>query len=201
MPSVVNSRRWFIIYLLLGVQKVGPLLLLGLWSPCTEFLYVVIFVIRFLGGVGGLVQNSYRDVLVYSSFVHSAWMLVCLIESQNLFLFYVGAYLVQLGLVIYCLWQRNSSSIKRGKWSLVLTRSLISLRGLPPMAGFVVKIIVVFSVGDKLLLAFAVGGSVIATFYYLKAGIRAILKSRGFCPLEDEIFLYVFVPFTVFIYG
>ena len=45
-----------------------------------------------MGGLGGSVQNSYRDVLVYSSFVHSAWMLVCLMSSQYLFLFYTVDY-------------------------------------------------------------------------------------------------------------
>jgi len=99
----------------LGVQKVGPLLLLGVWCTCGEFLSLVVFAIRIIGGLGGCIQNSYRDVLVYSSFVHSAWMLVCLINSQQLFLFYVGAYLVQLGLVIYYLWRRNSSFMKSGK--------------------------------------------------------------------------------------
>lgn len=115
VPSVVNSRSWLVRYLLLGIQKVGPLLLLGVWCTCREFLCVVVFVMRVLGGLGGSVQNSYRDVLVYSSFVHSAWMLVCLMSSQYLFLFYIGVYIVQLGLVIYYLWRRDSSFIKRGK--------------------------------------------------------------------------------------
>jgi hypothetical protein len=38
---------------------------------CREFLSFVVLVIRAIGGLGGAVQNSYRDVLVYSSFVHS----------------------------------------------------------------------------------------------------------------------------------
>jgi hypothetical protein len=40
--------------------------------------------------------------------------------------------------------------------------------------GFVVKIIVVFCVGDKLILVFALAGSITAIFYYLKAVIRSI---------------------------
>lgn len=200
VPSVVNSSGWFVSYLLLGIQKIGPLLLLGVWSPCREFLYFVIFAIRVLGGLGGSIQISYRDVLVYSSFVHSAWMLVCLIESQNLFLFYIGAYLVQLGLVIYYLWRSNSNSIKRGKWSLIVARSLISLKGLPLLAGFVVKITVVFCVGDKLILLFALAGSITAIFYYLKAVKRSIIKEYGPCPLDDEDFLWVFLFFTFGLY-
>lgn len=187
-------------YLLLGVQKVGPLLLLGVWCTCRGFLSFVVLVIRVLGGLGGAVQNSYRDVLVYSSFVHSAWMLVCLISSQHLFLFYVGVYVVQLGLVVYYLWRRNSSFMKRGKWSLIAASSLIRLRGLPPLAGFVVKIIVVFCVGDKLILVFALGGSITAIFYYLKAVIRSIVKDFNFCLLDDEDFVWLFIPFTFGLY-
>lgn len=201
VPSVVNSRGWLVSYLLLGIQKVGPLLLLGVWSPCREFLYLVIFAIRVLGGLGGSIQNSYRDVLVYSSFVHGAWMLVCLIESQNLFFFYIGAYLVQLGLVVYYLWCRNANSIKRGKWSLIVARSLISLRGLPPLAGFVVKIVVVFCVGDKLILLFTLAGSIMAIFYYLKAANSSIVKNHGLCLLDDEGVLWCFLSFTFGLYA
>lgn len=187
-------------YLLLGVQKVGPLLLLGVWCTCREFLSFVVFVIRVIGGLGGAVQNSYRDVLVYSSFVHSAWMLVCLISSQHLFLFYVRAYVVQLGLVVYYLWRSNSSFMKRGKWSLIAASSLMRLRGLPPLAGFVVKIIVVFCVGGKLILVFALAGSITAIFYYLKAVIRSIVKDFNFCVLDDEDFVWIFIPFTFGLY-
>nr|ATB19123.1 NADH dehydrogenase subunit 2 [Bathymodiolus manusensis] len=201
VPSVVNSSGWLVSYLLLGPQKVGPLLLLGVWSPCSEFLYFVVFVMSVLGGLGGTVQNSYRDVLVYSSFVHSSWMLVCLMESQNLFLFYIGSYLVQLGLVVYYLWRSGSGSMKSGKWSLMVSSSLMSLSGLPPLAGFVVKMTVVFCVGDKLILFFALAGSIVAMFYYLKAANSSILKNYMLCSLDDEDFLWVFIPFTFGLYS
>nr|YP_009520110.1 NADH dehydrogenase subunit 2 [Bathymodiolus securiformis]ATB19141.1 NADH dehydrogenase subunit 2 [Bathymodiolus securiformis] len=200
VPSVVNSSNWFVSYLLLGIQKVGPLLLLGVWSPCSEFLYFVIFAMSILGGLGGSIQNSYRDVLVYSSFVHGAWMLVCLIESQNLFLFYIGAYLVQLGLVIYYLWRSNANSMKSGKWSLMVASSLMSLSGLPPLAGFVVKMTVVFCVGDKLILLFTLAGSITAMFYYLKAANSSIVKDYGLCLLDDEGVLWIFLFFTFGLY-
>nr|YP_009407576.1 NADH dehydrogenase subunit 2 [Gigantidas platifrons]ASB29952.1 NADH dehydrogenase subunit 2 [Gigantidas platifrons]ASB29960.1 NADH dehydrogenase subunit 2 [Gigantidas platifrons]BAV25055.1 NADH dehydrogenase subunit 2 [Gigantidas platifrons] len=201
VPSVVNSSGWFVSYLLLGIQKVGPLLLLGVWSPCSEFLYFVIFAMSVLGGLGGSIQNSYRDVLVYSSFVHSAWMLVCLIESQNLLLFYIGAYLVQLGLVIYYLWRSNASSVKSGKWSLMVASCLMSLSGLPPLAGFVVKMTVVFCVGDKLILLFTLAGSITAMFYYLKAANSSIVKDYGLCLLNDGGILWVFLSFTFGLYA
>jgi biopolymer transport protein ExbB/TolQ len=34
--------------------------------------------------------------------------------------------IVQLGLVVYYLWRRNSSFMKRGKWSLMAASSLIT---------------------------------------------------------------------------
>nr|YP_010230679.1 NADH dehydrogenase subunit 2 [Bathymodiolus brooksi]QSV10356.1 NADH dehydrogenase subunit 2 [Bathymodiolus brooksi] len=200
VPSVVNSSSWLVSYLLLGIQKVGPLLLLGVWCTCSEFLCVVVFVMSVLGGLGGSVQNSYRDVLVYSSFVHSAWMLVCLMSSQYLFLFYMGVYIVQLGLVIYYLWRSDSSFMKSGKWSLMASSSLMSLGGLPPLAGFVVKMIVIFCVGDKLVLAIALAGSVSAMFYYLKAVISSILKDYNFCVLDDKEFVLVFILLMVGLY-
>nr|WIW39744.1 NADH dehydrogenase subunit 2 [Bathymodiolus septemdierum] len=200
VPSVVNSSGWLVSYLLLGVQKVGPLLLLGVWCTCTEFLSFVVFVMSVMGGLGGAVQNSYRDVLVYSSFVHSAWMLVCLMSSQQLFLFYIGVYIVQLGLVVYYLWRSNSSFMKSGKWSLMVASSLMSLSGLPPLAGFVVKMIVVFCVGGKLVLVFALAGSIAAMFYYLKAVISSILKDYNLSVLDDEDFVWIFIPLTLGLY-
>ncbi|MCJ0307457.1 hypothetical protein JY789_19145, partial [Clostridioides difficile] len=91
--------------------------------------------------------------------------------------------------------------MKRGKWSLIVSRSLIRLRGLPPLAGFVVKITVVFCVGDKLILFFALAGSIVAMFYYLKAANRSILKNYMLCSLDDEDFLWVFIPFTFGLYS
>lgn len=77
---------------------------------------------------------------------------------------------------------------------------MIRLGGLPPLAGFVVKIIVIFCVGDKLVLAIALAGSVRAMFYYLKAVIRSILKDYNFCVLDDKEFVLVFILLMVGLY-
>lgn len=48
-----------------------------------------------------------------------------------------------------------------------------------------VKITVVFCVGDKLILLFTLAGSITAIFYYLKAANSSIVKDYGLCLLND----------------
>jgi NADH:ubiquinone oxidoreductase subunit 2 (subunit N) len=74
------------------------------------------------------------------------------------------------------------------------------LRGLPPLAGFVVKMVVVFCVGDKLVLFIALAGSIRAIFYYLKTVIISVLKDYNFCVLDDEDFVWIFIPLTLGLY-
>lgn len=64
-----------------------------------------------------------------------------------------------------------------------------------------VKITVVFCVGDKLILLFTLAGSITAIFYYLKAANSSIVKDYGLCLLNDGGILWVLLSFTFGLYA
>ena len=104
-----------------------------------------------VGGYGGLNQTLVRRLLAYSSIGHTGWLLAARAVSKRVALVYFSVYALISFSVFYCFWDLSCSialNLRRAQvsWTYVLALiALISLGGLPPLVGFVPKILVVYS--------------------------------------------------------
>nr|YP_009681512.1 NADH dehydrogenase subunit 2 [Modiolus nipponicus]QDO71919.1 NADH dehydrogenase subunit 2 [Modiolus nipponicus] len=167
VPSVVSAGDWVSSWLVMGVQKLAPIYMMSVWSS-SFLLYIGIVGLSFAGAVGGLNQLSVRGVLAYSSLVHGGWMLVGLSHSNELFLLYFIGYLIQLSVLVGVCFV-----VEANKGGSMVVSSLggvmsLSLAGLPPMAGFLFKLMVFLSVANLGVLVAPVAGSIVALLFYLR---------------------------------
>jgi NADH-quinone oxidoreductase subunit N len=157
----------------------------GDWVPV---LWVISVATMVIGTVVGVAQSNVKRMLAYSSIAHAGYILVGLVAANTAgkaaVLFYLAAYAVtNLGAfgVITLLATRDSQhdDIRdfAGLWNrrpgvaAVMTVFLLSLGGLPPMAGFVGKWYIfaaAVSEGYYWLAIIGVLTSVISVFYYLR---------------------------------
>ena len=154
----------------------------------TMVLWVVAAATMIVGTVVGVTQNSVKRMLAYSSIAHAGYLLVALLSGNDLgkgaVLFYLLSYaLTNLGAfgVIAVLEGRQQSNDRVEDYAglsnthpglaALMTVFLLSLGGLPPLAGFVAKWYV-FSAAIKAgysgLAIIAVLTSVVSVFYYLR---------------------------------
>lgn len=170
VPSVVNSSDWLIRCMLLRWQKLAPYVLVG-GLVGGVVLSVVVAAIRIVGGIGGLNQHSIRRILAYSSFVHSSWMLVGLSCSLSLFIFYFMVYSLLVSVFVVLLRKGGKVRLKTAGASISGVLGVVRLRGLPPFAGFIAKLVVFIGV-NRVIVYFCIFGSLLALKYYLSVLAR-----------------------------
>ncbi len=182
MSTAVKAAA-FAAFVRIVVSAFGPLD--GSWVPAR---WAVAAVTMIVGTVVAVVQTNLKRLLAYSSISHAGYVLVGIVSANAVgnaaVLFYLLAYgLVNLGAfaTIALLGTRDEPHDEVGDYAglwnrqpalaAALTVFLLSLGGLPPMAGFVAKWYVfsaAIHAGNYWLAIIGVLTSVVAVFFYLR---------------------------------
>nr|WPS93702.1 NADH dehydrogenase subunit 2 [Nedyopus patrioticus unicolor] len=142
--AVSENLDWVSLFMLMTWQKFAPLGLIVVsgWSVVSVFIIGVSSVI--IGGFGGFNQLLMKRLMAYSSVSHLGWMVVLIIFSWGVGLFYYFMYiLVSLSVVLY-FWGSGYEHVGQMSYNVWLNYlvfggfclSLFSLGGLPPFLGF-----------------------------------------------------------------
>lgn len=190
IPAIAEGLQWEVILILLIPQKIGPLILIY-QTLISDFidkkLFLFIFLTTLVGGVGGLINYSLRKILVYSSISHSGWILASVIVSLKLWLSYFIVYSIILTSIIISfklIKINNLNQIflinnKTLKYSLIII--FLSMSGLPPFRGFLIKYMVILSVrltDYKIILIPLILATLIRLFFYIRVILLNIFESN-----------------------
>lgn len=153
-----------------------------------------------VGNLGALTQTRIKRMMAYSSIAHTGYILLALISIQkstpSIILYYAAAYaLANLAFFIIIIVLKQSVGNSRlesfnglVKSSPLLavcgTIALLSLTGIPPLAGFMGKYLVFTSTlnaGYLWLIILALLGSVISIFYYFRPIINMFMLPEEEC--------------------
>lgn len=201
-----------------------------------ELVFVFILLSIFFGAFGGLEQRKIKSLLVYSSISHLGYLLLCLVSESFEGLFALFSYLFVYTCSGLCLWGillllrlKRTNEVKTNKdlSDLVLliksnkvifyifSSVLLSLAGLPPLIGFLVKLnvllITVQSYGF-LIACISIFFSVISLFYYIRIikvlGFESVVVGKLYKPVNTNsiiipivlsfIILYLFINPSLF---
>ena len=178
------------------------------WTP---LLVVVAAVSMLVGNLAAIVQSSVRRLLAYSAIGHAGYMLLGIVANSALglraLIYYVITYaLAALGAfgVIAALDREGVDEIegfaglsRRAPWlSFCMLIFLLSLAGIPPLAGFFGKFYIFSSAlysGNGLLwlVILAIGMSVVSLYYYLRVLKQVYVRepAHGAGPIETSLIL------------
>ncbi len=154
-----------------------------------------------IGSLGALLQNDLKRLMAYSTINHIGFILMGLIPGSEDGITSICIYLIfyltmNLGMFLFILnMQRDQVSVtsirdlsglykSQPLMAGCLTIILFSMAGIPPMAGFIGKLIILNIVVDNnlfFLAIIAVLTSVIAAFYYIRL-IKSIFFDQ---PIEE----------------
>ena len=177
-PSVINSLSWSICWILTTLQKIAPLFLFSqnFFYYNTALICIISALSALTGAVGGLKQTQLRSILAYSSIGHLGWLTASLSSSFLAFNLYFLSYIIIISTIIYLI---NKDFTRTALPSIffynnskpILSLSLLSLGGLPPLFGFFPKLflLLVLTQNNFIFLPFIlVVSSTINLYYYLK---------------------------------
>ena len=172
------------------------------WEPTLWILAVLTILV---GNFTGIYQPNLKRMLAYSSISHSGYMMLAVlafsIRSSGALLLYAASYSVAtvtaFGILILIRGAKGNDlytsfegiSKKNPVEAICLTVSLLSLTGIPPLAGFMAKYYLFTTAmeqGYLWLVIIAVLGSAISVVYYFKPIISMYLKEGDGIKLESE---------------
>lgn len=144
----------------------------------------------FYGNVAGIRQTSFKRLLAYSSIAHAGYMMFALTDStggrvEGLF-YYVAVYAVTTIIAcacfsLLCSDESDPLACLEGAYytrpvpALILAAAVLSLAGIPPLPGFLAKLVIFKSViasGHLLPAVLAFTGSYLGVIYYLAIVFR-----------------------------
>nr|YP_010460990.1 NADH dehydrogenase subunit 2 [Ramisyllis kingghidorahi]UUF68143.1 NADH dehydrogenase subunit 2 [Ramisyllis kingghidorahi] len=189
LPKVMNNLTWPMICLLTIWQKIPALAIMSSlstkWAPMAMSSLVILNAM--VGGTGGINQTHMRPLLAYSSIMHLSWMLTAMLVSSILPPIYFTLYSIILMSLITIMITSNKMSINQFNLlhnpshgsMLVMFLTMLSLAGMPPLTGFMPKIMVLNSTisWHPWLSFILITLSLMSLYYYLTLFIGSSLSS------------------------
>jgi NADH-quinone oxidoreductase subunit N len=196
-PSIITS------FMITAIKVAGFAAILRLTNDCfpgdnaiwTGTIAIIAAASIIVGNLAAIGQSSVKRMLAYSSIAHTGYLLIavtCLqLNSSKIILFYSYAYvfanLAAFAILIVLREFSGSSSIesfnglgKLNKLSAIaFTIAMLSLTGIPPLAGFMAKynlFALAIQHGYLWLVIIAILGSVVSIFYYFRPIINMYLQ-------------------------
>jgi len=183
-------------------------------SSFWETLLITISILTmFIGNLGAIMQTNIKRLMAYSSVTHVGYILIAVLAKDSFgssaLLFYMLTYAFMIfgafGVIII-LGRKGDENLEIEGYSglgfkhpviaLCMTLFLLSLGGLPPLAGFVAKFYIfnaALQEGFLYLVIIAVLNSAISLYYYLKVIVFMYMKE----PVRE--FQLSLSPITLFV--
>nr|BBA13148.1 NADH dehydrogenase subunit 2 [Schismatogobius ninja] len=180
LPEVLQGLDLMTGLILSTWQKLAPLILI-LQVPLQDqkLIPTLALLSTLVGGWAGLNQTQLRKILAYSSIAHLGWMMIVIQFSPQLTLLALSMYLIMTTATFLLLAKNKTTTInelatswtKTPTLTVVAPALLLSLGGLPPLAGFMPKWLILQELTKQDLPALATLtalSALLSLFFYLR---------------------------------
>jgi NADH-quinone oxidoreductase subunit N len=180
--------------------------LIGSHDFTSDTIFMVSAVTMIAGNLIALSQQNFKRLLAYSGISHAGYMLMAILSvhtnSSSALLFYGASYVLAtigaFAIAIPVFDARRNENIdafnglgkKNPGWAFMLTMCMLSLAGIPPLAGFIGKYYIFSEAvrnGYIVLTVLAVLASVIGVYYYFKVLLAMYTKETPEEPLHPPL--------------
>nr|YP_010610850.1 NADH dehydrogenase subunit 2 [Sahlbergotettix salicicola]WAP91671.1 NADH dehydrogenase subunit 2 [Sahlbergotettix salicicola] len=172
MLSIIEGLNYSVMFNLFTIMKIVPMMII--MNMNLNLNLIIIFTLL-IGSIMGLNQNSIRSMLTYSSIFNMGFMMYAM-KNMSLWLLYFCLYSINLFMLTLVLSMNNVNYLNQliiNKFELKLKLSLwilmLSSGGMPPMIGFLGKLIVIelsINFNDWLITVSMIFTSLLTMFYY-----------------------------------
>nr|YP_010454203.1 NADH dehydrogenase subunit 2 [Sepiola intermedia]QXJ42232.1 NADH dehydrogenase subunit 2 [Sepiola intermedia] len=195
LPNISKQMPWSILFLLLTWQKLAPLFMLSLMNSNFMLIMAISVMSTLMGSLMALNQTNLQLIITYSSISHLGWMMTVILFNNSLTLFYFINYIIisiplmhlissNLGNHLFMLTQKNNMN------NMIIISLILSLAGLPPLLGFMSKLIVLISLINMklfILSMFMLLGTLISLYFYLNMSLMLMVKSYNMFKMNNII--------------
>nr|QNO39097.1 NADH dehydrogenase subunit 2 [Aristelliger expectatus] len=171
-------------------QKLAPLALLIMTLNClpTDTLLMLGLLSTLIGGWLGLNQTQTRKIMASSSIAHMGWLVVALTMNHNLVTLTITIYITMTTTMFMTLKLTTTKTLTdfNTTWlhsptvTIMMMMTLMSLGGLPPLTGFMPKLLIIKNLVHSQLLPLATTlalASLPSLFFYTRMAYLAMLTT------------------------
>nr|UYL27197.1 NADH dehydrogenase subunit 2 [Alectorobius amblus] len=202
LPQVSESLTYNNLVIFLTIQKIIPLQILSIFK--NYYIIIPIILSSAMGAMGGFNQFSIRKILAFSSISHLAWMMTLLMLCSNLWIIYMTIYLCIIMMITTILKKHkinffNFSKKNNPSINLMLIILLLSLGGMPPTIGFIMKWMTLKIILSNFMVISIplIASSLVNLYFYLRLIHNAMFKYLNSYKWE-KFSSYNFLLFTIF---
>nr|AGN71051.1 NADH dehydrogenase subunit 2 [Callulina kreffti] len=181
MPEVIQGLPLLTGLILSSWQKIAPMFLLIQISQLINIHLITALGLAsiLISGWSSINQTQLRKLLAFSSIGHLGWMVIIMKFSPNLaslnFIIYITLTMTMFLSLFYLsstkISQLATSWLKSPTTTALTMLSLLSLGGLPPLTGFMPKLLISLELckqNAQLLVLMMLLASILALFFYLR---------------------------------
>lgn len=173
-PEVIEGLRWINSMVLLTWQKISPLFILSTLYY-SKALIVLALTSAIIGSISGINQTSIRKILAFSSISHLGWIRRIIFFNSSLWINYFYIYCITRFIICISFWSLNINYfsqltiIKNMNHKFIIFINLLSLGGLPPLLGFMPKLIAILIIMKNFpILIILIISSLITLYFYTR---------------------------------
>nr|YP_008963554.1 NADH dehydrogenase subunit 2 [Curetis bulis]YP_010429009.1 NADH dehydrogenase subunit 2 [Curetis acuta]AFV13309.1 NADH dehydrogenase subunit 2 [Curetis bulis]USO21405.1 NADH dehydrogenase subunit 2 [Curetis acuta] len=148
-PNIMEGLSWMNCFILMSWQKISPMILLSYYMNM-NFIMLITIMNVIIGSLGGFNQLSLRKLMAFSSINNLGWMMISLMISENLWMFYFFLYSFLIFIICMLFYNLNifyMNQLYNFNMNFLIKISIMinffSLGGLPPFLGFFPKWIII----------------------------------------------------------
>nr|ADC54882.1 NADH dehydrogenase subunit 2 [Pristurus insignis] len=189
-PEVLQGATMTTALIISTWQKLAPMALLYMtmnYLPINLLLSLG-FIATLIGGWTGLYHTQLRKLMAYSSISHMGWLMVALIINPKLGVLTLMIYLILTAAVFTTLITTSTKTIMdigtiwphTPMLASLVTLALLSLGGLPPLTGFMPKLLIIKDLASISLMPLATGLALLslpALYFYVRCAYFIILTT------------------------
>nr|ARO34906.1 NADH dehydrogenase subunit 2 [Phylloecus linearis] len=146
--EIMMNLQWMIFLIMSTWQKIIPLLIISL-IPMNLIIYMMIILSSLISALQGLTQINLRKIFAFSSINQTSWLTMNSSMSFYLMMMYMMIYMLISFNIMYLFNFNNFSYLHEiylmnfysYKTKFLLFSNILSLAGLPPFLGFLIKLI------------------------------------------------------------
>ena len=182
LPMVIESLNKLQCVIILTWQKIAPLYLL-LYTPQNKIIWLFVVTRLIIGAARSINELRVFTLMAYSSINHTGWMLLTIIINEIITVVYILVYTLLLLIII------NSVNKKfiLNQWlignrhKLIIFINLLSLGGLPPFTGFIIKWLTlteIYKFSYILINRVLITTRIILIYFYIRISVRRFLSNK-----------------------
>ena len=181
LPIIVENITNYQLIFLLTWQKIAPLyLIFSLPNQDISILFIISSLI--IGAFRSLNELRIFTLITFSSINHTGWILISMLRNELISILYIIVYTFLILSILLPINDKNRQTI----WSLknsnkyIIFINLLSLAGLPPFTGFLIKWILlseIYLLTNSIVNLTLILTSIILLYFYLRITINRFFKN------------------------